>query len=78
MEERGGTTKTTMMSSTLMGATLFTIALGIPEGPSELEARKEAECRRKERMGNVPLSKYSGHRASETGIWGGFLTMALG
>ena len=33
-EERGETTKDMMMSSTLMGDTLFTFALGIPAGPA--------------------------------------------
>ena len=41
-----------------------------PGRAREMEARKEAERRRKERMGTVPLSELSGHRASETGVGG--------
>ena len=29
-------------------------------------------------MGTVPLSEFSRHRASDTGVGGGFLTVALG
>ena len=42
----------------------------------ELEARKEAECRRKERMGTAPPSEFSGRKELETGVGGGFLTVA--
>ena len=77
-EEPGGTKKATMMSSTrwVLLCLGFAFALGFPEGPHKLEARKEAECRRKERMGTVPLSEFSVHRASETGVGGYFLVVA--
>ena len=44
----------------------------------DLEARKEAEQRRKKRMVTVTLLQFSGHRALETGGGGGILTVALG
>ena len=37
----------------------------------KLEARKVAERRRKDRMGTVLLTEFSGHRTSETGVGGG-------
>ena len=43
-----------------------------------MKARKEAERRRKERMGTVTLSKFSGDRASETGVGGGVLGGGFG
>ena len=36
----------------------------------KLEARKEADRRRKERIGTVPLLELSRHRTSETGVQG--------
>ena len=33
---------------------------------------------RKERMGTVPLSEFSGHRVSETGVGGGVLGGGFG
>ena len=39
-----------------------------PGRARELEARKEAEHRRKERMSTAPLSEFSGNRALETGV----------
>ena len=39
----------------------------------ELGARKVTERRRTERMGTVPLTEFSGHRALETGVGGSFL-----
>ena len=49
-----------------------------PSRSRKLEARKVAERRRKERMGTVTLTEFSSHRASETGVGGGLLTVALG
>ena len=47
-----------------------------------MEAKKEAERSRKERMGTVPISEFSRHRAlvadGYRGRGGGFLTVALG
>ena len=43
-----------------------------------MEARKEVKRRRNERMGTIPLLEISRHRASEIGVGGGFLTVALG
>ena len=39
-----------------------------PGRARNLEDRKEVDHRRKERMGTVPLSEFSGHRESETRI----------
>ena len=41
-----------------------------PGTSRDLEARKEAECRKKERMGTVPLSEFSGNRVSDTVVGG--------
>ena len=49
-----------------------------PGRARELESRKVTELMRKERAGTVTLTKFSGNRALETGVGGGFLTVASG
>ena len=49
-----------------------------PGRSRKLEARKEAERRREERICAVPLSEFSRHRVLKTGVGGGFFTVDSG
>ena len=55
----------------LDGCYFVYICVRDPGRARELESRKGAGRRRKERMGTVPLSEFSGDMVSETGV-GGF------
>ena len=48
----------------LNGCYFVSVCVMDPGRACELESRKEAKRRRKERMGTVPLLEFSSHRAS--------------
>ena len=52
----------------LDGCYFIYVCVRDPGRARELEARKEAEHRRKERMSTAPLSEFSANRALETGV----------
>ena len=55
----------------LDGCYFIYVCVRDPVRVRELKARKEAERRRKERMGTVLLLEFSGLWVSETGVGGG-------